>query len=158
MTEGFHMSKEQTDFAGLVSQRDIDREWNALCEREDRTSPEEYPDHCLITKSELHAIVASFIAALPSPSPAGGVQGVTDWGDPDDCESVLHALDIAGMATPYNDYQGQLYCHRPYSPDGYRDAEFRDYGLARAVRILCNHAKRIKSALSSQAQTTGGVE
>jgi hypothetical protein len=27
--------------------------WHDLCEKDDRTSPEEYPDHALITRSEL---------------------------------------------------------------------------------------------------------
>ncbi len=28
-------------------------QWQTLCEFDDRTSPEEYPDHALITKEEL---------------------------------------------------------------------------------------------------------
>lgn len=83
--------------------------------------------------------------ASPQPPVLPGVS--EDWGDPDDFESVTHALDIAAMGGPYSDVQGNLYCNPRYSRDGYRDAEFRDYGLARAVRILCNNAKRIKAAL-----------
>lgn len=30
-----------------------DKAWNDLCEKGDCTSPEDYPDHCLITKDEL---------------------------------------------------------------------------------------------------------
>ena len=80
------------------------------------------------------------------PPRSGGVVG--PWGAEDDYEGVLHALEIAGMGAPYSDVQGNLYCARQYSPDGYRDAEFRDYGLARAVRILCNNAARIRSTLA----------
>lgn len=32
---------------------DVDREWQRLCEKDDRTSPAEYPDHCLISRDEL---------------------------------------------------------------------------------------------------------
>lgn len=67
----------------------------------------------------------------------------------DDPESILYSLQIASIGAPYSDVQGNLYCHPPYSPDGFRDAEFRDYGLARAVRIICNNAKALARSLQS---------
>lgn len=35
----------------------VDREWQSLLDKDDRTSPEEYSDMCLITREELHGIV-----------------------------------------------------------------------------------------------------
>lgn len=35
----------------------VDREWQSLLDKDDRTSPEEYPDMCLITREELHGVV-----------------------------------------------------------------------------------------------------
>jgi hypothetical protein len=50
---------------------DIDAAWLSLLEEDDRASPEEYPDHVLITKNKLHSIVSSFVApASPEPSPS----------------------------------------------------------------------------------------
>lgn len=31
--------------------------WQDLCDKDDRTSPEEYPDMCLITRDELEALL-----------------------------------------------------------------------------------------------------
>lgn len=70
-----------------------------------------------------------------------------EWGSIADPESVLYALEIASMGGPYTDTQGNLYGNPRYSSDGFRDAEFRDYGLARAVRVICNNATRILAAL-----------
>lgn len=95
---------------------------------------------------EIAAIVTELIALRAATEPA------------DDPESVLHALQIASIEAPYSDYSGQLYCHRPYSTDGYRDAEFRDHGLARAVRILCNNAKSIAATLATRSSEAEGRE
>ncbi len=76
------------------------------------------------------------------------------WGTDDDPESVMYALSIAAMGTPFTDYQGTLYGNPRYWPDGTSCAEFKeDYGLARAVRILCNNADAIKAALSNPTET-----
>ena len=50
----------------------IDEEWQALLEKDDRTSPAEYPDMCLISKDELACAMLAMGAAI-----AGlfGVQG-----------------------------------------------------------------------------------
>lgn len=66
-------------------------------------------------------------------------------GNEDDPESLAHAFVIANMAAPARDYQGNLYCD--LNADAYRDAEFRDYGLARAVRVLINNAARLRAVL-----------
>lgn len=36
---------------------DADDAWQELCEKDDRTSPDEYPNHALITRDELAAYV-----------------------------------------------------------------------------------------------------
>jgi len=36
----------------------VEEAWQELCERDDRTSPEEYPDMCLITRDELAAFMS----------------------------------------------------------------------------------------------------
>jgi hypothetical protein len=82
---------------------------------------------------ELRAIYAEAHQAMPV------------LGDADDPESLSHALEIVSLGDPYTDIQGQLYGNPLYSPDGFRDAEFRDYGLARAVRIICNNAAAIRA-------------
>lgn len=66
-------------------------------------------------------------------------------GSDDDPESIAHALSIARIGHPYRDYQGALYAAHG---GPYRDAEFRDYGLARAVRVICNNAAEILDALT----------
>lgn len=74
-------------------------------------------------------------------------------GSEDDPESLAYALRIGAMGTPFNDYQGTLYMNQRYKADQYRDAEFRDYGLARAVRIILNNADDILSALASSERS-----
>ena len=44
---------------------EIIRCWVDLCEKGDRTSPEEYPDHCLITYDELAGYMRGLIAMKP---------------------------------------------------------------------------------------------
>jgi hypothetical protein len=51
----------------------IDDCWEGLCERDDRTSPAEYPDMCLITHAEL-AEFMSRAASPAAPAPAAGVE------------------------------------------------------------------------------------
>lgn len=63
----------------------------------------------------------------------------------DDSESLRHALEIGRMGAPYTDHQGYLYMAERYKSDTYRDAEFRDYGLARAVRVLLNNTDTIEA-------------
>ncbi|MFD2501443.1 hypothetical protein ACFSTI_24900 [Rhizorhabdus histidinilytica] len=41
----------------------VDALWLELCEYDDRTSPEEYPDHALITRDELAEFIARAVAA-----------------------------------------------------------------------------------------------
>lgn len=61
-----------------------DAAWQQLLEVDDRTSPAEYPDHCLITKDEL----AFFMSQAPSSSvPVEGWRGIESapkpkWGEP----------------------------------------------------------------------------
>lgn len=56
----------------------VEAAWQELCERDDRTSPEEYPDMCLITQAELAEFMSRAATPSPSPasapSPAGGVR------------------------------------------------------------------------------------
>jgi hypothetical protein len=70
-------------------------------------------------------------------------------GSDDDPESLAYALRIGAMGTPFNDYQGALYMNSRYKADEYRDAEFHDYGLARAVRIILNNADAIRNILAT---------
>ena len=42
---------------------EILRSWVDLCEKGDRSSPEEYPDHCLITFDELADYMRRAVAA-----------------------------------------------------------------------------------------------
>lgn len=56
--------------------------WLDLCEKDDRTSPEEYPDMCLITSDELVEML-TYAAALsqhpdPQPQPQTSDQAVVD--------------------------------------------------------------------------------
>lgn len=37
----------------------LDQAWQDLCEKDDRTSPEEYPEMCLITREELAGYVTA---------------------------------------------------------------------------------------------------
>jgi hypothetical protein len=39
--------------------------WVDLCEKGDRSSPEEYPDHCLITYDELAGYMRQAVSAKP---------------------------------------------------------------------------------------------
>lgn len=56
---------EPGPFENLVTQ-----EWNVLLEKDDRTSPEEYPDMCLIDRRELAcAMTEAFIFAKDQSSP-----------------------------------------------------------------------------------------
>lgn len=43
----------------ITIDRLIDKAWLDLSEKDDRTSPEEYPDMCLISREELSYILAS---------------------------------------------------------------------------------------------------
>lgn len=38
--------------------------WHDLCEKDDRTSPEDYPDHCLITYDELSGYIRAACAEV----------------------------------------------------------------------------------------------
>ena len=80
--------------------------WLDLCEKDDRTSPEEYPDMCLITQDELTQML-SYVRALSSPQPAEGeverVAGVDTTGaltcSPEIAEAARKAL-VAWHALP----------------------------------------------------------
>jgi len=50
-----------TDNAALV-----EAAWLDLCEKDDRTSPEDYPDMCLITREELADYIAVALASRPA--------------------------------------------------------------------------------------------
>lgn len=50
-----------SDFANEV--------WRDLLEKDDRTSPAEYPEMCLIDHDELASIIFTAVALFPSPSP-----------------------------------------------------------------------------------------
>lgn len=72
-------------------------------------------------------------------------------------EDVKHALEIARMGRPYSDIQGHLYMNERYKADTYRDAEFRDYGLAHAACVLFNVADQILSTLEPSPSEPGEV-
>ncbi len=66
----------------------IDAFWQELVNKDDRTSPEEYPDHCLITFEELQDFVSRSRGTSPGnvvPSLQGPVswrwrpRGATEW-------------------------------------------------------------------------------
>jgi hypothetical protein len=97
--------------------------------------------------SQLVAVIQCIATARAALSAIASRQAVPLLGSEDDTESLAYALRIANMAEPARDYQGALYI--AHNSDGYRDAEFRDYGLARAVRVIINHAARINSALTA---------
>lgn len=40
-----------------LPETDIEAVWQELCDMDDRTSPPDYPDHCLITKAELESFM-----------------------------------------------------------------------------------------------------
>lgn len=62
---------EATDALSRAQQPDSDdmltpeKAWTDLCNKDDRTSPEDYPDHCLITKEELDWYMRHAIAPQP---------------------------------------------------------------------------------------------
>lgn len=43
--------------------------WQAIVEKDDRTSPEEYPDMALISLGELEEAISAYLAALPQAEP-----------------------------------------------------------------------------------------
>jgi hypothetical protein len=98
--------------------------------------------------------ITAYLAALsqnPGTSNTSGeaVGAQKLLGSDDDPESLAYALRIGAMGTPFNDYQGALYMNSRYKADEYRDAEFHDYGLARAVRIILNNADAIRNILAT---------
>lgn len=65
---------------------ELEAAWQELCERDDRTSPAERPDMCLITREEL----ADFMLATSPPPAALG-------GEPDAAQKLLDkALTVLG--------------------------------------------------------------
>lgn len=73
----------------------VDEEWQRLLDKDDRTSPEEYPDMCLITKLELSwAMAEAFILAKSSSTPGAQQEDqfkpcVIEFDDPPRYEFVL---------------------------------------------------------------------
>lgn len=57
-------------------QRLVTDNWQALLDRDDRTSPEEYPDMVLITYEEYAAAFRYWPHALAEFLPAGSAEGV----------------------------------------------------------------------------------
>lgn len=42
----------------------VEQAWRDLCEKDDRTSPEEYPEMCLITQDELRETLKEWSVKL----------------------------------------------------------------------------------------------
>lgn len=66
--------------------------WRDLCEKDDRTSPEEYPDMALVSEDELYALFDQFLAAL-APSAPQAREAVIE-----ECAQIIEAL-IAAQKT-----------------------------------------------------------
>lgn len=62
------MSAQTTADPGRTARDELLRDqWSILVEKDDRTSPEEYPDHCLITMEEVGSIIDAALEFSPSP-------------------------------------------------------------------------------------------
>jgi hypothetical protein len=89
----------------------VEREWQALLDKDDRTSPEEYPEMVLITREEVAALLASTPPAkdeigcaeraAPSSKPEGEAGAMLEW--PEDADGrrtgppiELPVLEILG--------------------------------------------------------------
>ena len=58
-----HTSSERAGEAGRTRNGILRDQWSLLLDKDDRTSPEEYPDHCLITMEEVGDIIDASLEA-----------------------------------------------------------------------------------------------
>jgi hypothetical protein len=68
--ENAHSERTPSDEPGPFSKL-VDVEWQQLLDKDDRTSPEEYPGHCLITRNELASAMFEAWFGREAASPEG---------------------------------------------------------------------------------------
>lgn len=129
--------------------------WQELCDKDDRTSPEEYPDMCLITKDELADFMARSPIAAPQPVQAVAVKAL-EW-----VETRDGVYEIGARAeTPIGSYSAwyfRLHTDPPKDCFGWqgprsKDIETESYEAAKAA-AQSDYDQRIRSALATPPHT-----
>jgi hypothetical protein len=72
--------------------------WDELVHKDDRTSPEEYPDHCLISFEELQDFMSRERGPEPEPTKEDFAKWARVWHDT--CETIMTLLDLPGGGSP----------------------------------------------------------
>ena len=113
----------------------LDEEWSRLVEKDDRTSPEEYPEMCLITREEVGEIIERARLAASQP----------------DREAVKEFIASASFASRSSLDSDTIFCEI-YTP-GYQPAKKGSFGF------FVKELRAILSLLSgANTKSDGGVE
>jgi len=64
-----------------VTSKLIEEAWQSLLDKDDRTSPEEYPEMCLITRGELAEILDAALAEAAAPPQVNGEDAGSEIAD-----------------------------------------------------------------------------